>query len=61
MNGLDGRNGLTSREWVRWKEWADLTLGIGLEPLLKPGMLRARKRKVGLVSSGQAGKAPRGC
>lgn len=61
-----GRNACRERgrvtlEWVSWKEWADLTLGIGLELLLKPGMLRARKRKVGLVSSGQAGKAPRGC
>lgn len=48
-------------EWVSRREWADLKLGIGLELLLKPGMLHVRKRKVGLVSSGQAGKAPREC
>lgn len=47
--------------WVSWKECADLKPGLGLALPLKPGMLHGRRGKVGLVSSGQVGNAPRGC
>lgn len=53
--------GRLNLEWVSWKECSDLKPGVGLYLPLKPGMLHGGRRKVGLLSSGQVGKAPRGC